>query len=95
MFAYREAYYLTMKPEGEGTEQETARLGKLAACENDLEILVGKNRRGRTGMQKLYCDVGCNLVEDPVPEPPKASPASVAPARRPPSGVTYSGVRGE
>lgn len=64
MFAYREAYYLEQKPEGEGTDKEMARLAQLRTVQNDLELLVAKNRRGRTGVVKLYCDVSCNLVMD-------------------------------
>lgn len=64
MFAYREAYYLEQKPEGEGTDKEMARLAQLRTVQNDLELLVAKNRRGRTGVVKLYCDVSCNLVTD-------------------------------
>lgn len=78
MFAYRAAYYLSMKPEDEQDEAERVRRDALAQVENDLEVLIGKNRRGRTGMQKLYCDVGCNLVEDVLPEPPVRTTSTAA-----------------
>lgn len=62
-FAYREAYYLEQKPENEGSMEEAARIANLEKVKNDLELLVAKNRRGRTSVVKLYCDVSCNLVE--------------------------------
>lgn len=65
LFAYREAYYLEMKPEGENTTKAIEREGLLEKKRNELEILVSKNRRGETGVVALYCDVGCNLVMDP------------------------------
>lgn len=64
MFPYRAAYYLEQKPEDEGSAEEAMRLRTLGEVKNDLEVLVGKNRRGKTGVQKLYCDVSCNLVQD-------------------------------
>ncbi len=99
MFAYRAAYYLTMKPEDEEAEAERMRTQALAKVENDLEVLVGKNRRGKTGMQKLYCDVGCNLVGDPLPDKPAPVISSAAkppsPPATPPAAriVTYSSMR--
>lgn len=64
MMAFREAYYLEQKPENEGSEAEMERLDRLRTVANDLDILTSKNRRGRTGVMKLYCDVSCNLVLD-------------------------------
>jgi replicative DNA helicase len=65
LFAYREAYYLEQKPEGdEAKEREMARQARLEIVRNNLEILIAKNRRGETGVIHLFCDVGCNVVQD-------------------------------
>jgi replicative DNA helicase len=63
VFVYREAYYLETRPEGDGAT-DLERLEKLALVINDLDLLVTKNRHGKIGTQKLYCDVSCNIVRD-------------------------------
>jgi replicative DNA helicase len=64
VFVYREAYYIETRPEGEGNATEMERAQKLNAVINDLELLVTKNRHGKIGMQKLFCDVTTNIVRD-------------------------------
>jgi replicative DNA helicase len=63
VFVYREAYYLETRPEGDGAT-ELERLDKLAAVINDLDLLITKNRHGKIGTKKLYCDVTTNIVRD-------------------------------
>lgn len=63
MMLFREAYYLD-RPGGGTVETETARLNRLAAVLNIVELDIVKQRGGRTGMVPLYCDIGCNVFRD-------------------------------
>ncbi|MEQ1694738.1 MAG: DnaB-like helicase C-terminal domain-containing protein [Hyphomicrobiaceae bacterium] len=62
-FLYRPAYYLA-KQKHDDHDLENDRLEMLARVENDLEMIVSKNRNGRVGVQTLFCAVGSNAVRD-------------------------------
>jgi replicative DNA helicase len=62
MFVYREAYYLT-KPVSDPIE-EIARMDKLQAAKNELEVIFAKHRGGPCPTIKMFCDMGCGVVRD-------------------------------
>jgi len=62
MFVYREAYYLT-KPVSDPVE-DTARMDKLQAVKNELEVIFAKHRGGPCPTIKMFCDMGCGVVRD-------------------------------
>lgn len=62
MFVYREAYYLT-KPVSDPME-DAARMDKLQAVKNELEVIFAKHRGGPCPTIKMFCDMGCGVVRD-------------------------------
>lgn len=62
MFVYREAYYLT-KPLSD-LEDDTARMEKLQAVKNELEVIFAKHRGGPCPTIKMFCDMGCAVLRD-------------------------------
>ena len=62
MFVYREAYYLT-KPLSD-LEDDTARMEKLQAVKNEIEVIFAKHRGGPCPTIKMFCDMGCAVVRD-------------------------------
>lgn len=63
-FAYRQSYYLERTKFDPGSQQEYQRLTDLEACRNTLDVMVAKNRNGRTETVTLFCDMGANVVRD-------------------------------
>lgn len=62
-FLYRPAYYLENTREDDfGKESE--RIEKLEAQRNYLEFVVAKNRNGRVGVVKAWCDIGANAIRN-------------------------------
>lgn len=62
-FIYRPAYYLENRHE-DIPERESERLVQLEACRNTLEFVVAKNRNGRTGAVRAWCEIGANAIRD-------------------------------
>lgn len=56
---YREAYYLNKK--ANKSEEE---INKLIDTQNKLEAVILKNRGGREQIVDLFCDIGCNVIDD-------------------------------
>lgn len=56
---YREFYYLSQKAESGLTMEEQIR---MEACENQAELGVLKQRKGKTGWVPVSCDVKLNLI---------------------------------
>lgn len=64
VFLYREAYYLQMQGKRDDYDDEMRRQALLEAHENRLELIVAKNRNGRTGLVSAYCDIGANAIRN-------------------------------
>lgn len=58
MFVYRDEYYARRETD------EQKRSSRLLQCQNVLEILVEKNRHGRTDTVKVWCNVAASAVRD-------------------------------
>lgn len=63
MFLYREAYYLERHKEDD-MSKEAARLDKLAACKNKLEVLIEKNRMGPCTTVEMFSAMPYGFVGD-------------------------------
>lgn len=63
MFAYRPAYYLE-RLRFDNDEQEVARIANVERAKFDLELGVAKNRNGRVGLVKVFCDIGANAIRN-------------------------------
>ena len=63
IFLYRPAYYLANTRE-DNAEREQDRLDRLQAAENILELVVAKNRNGRTGVIEAFGCIGANAIRD-------------------------------
>jgi replicative DNA helicase len=59
LLLFREAYYLAAAA---ATDGEAA--AKLLACENELEIIIAKNRSGPVRPVKVFCDVKASAVRN-------------------------------
>lgn len=62
IFLFREEYYLR-SPHHDPIENEK-RIARLADVENQLEVIVAKQRNGPTGSLMLFCDIACNAVRN-------------------------------
>ena len=40
-------------------------MAELAECQNQLELIVAKNRQGPIGTVDVWADMACNVVRDP------------------------------
>lgn len=56
---YREAYYLNKKANRSAEDTE-----RLIETQNKLEASILKNRGGRESIVELFCDIGCNVIDD-------------------------------
>lgn len=63
IFLYRPAYYLANTRE-DNHEKEHLRQQALAAAENIIELVVAKNRNGRTGVIEAFGCIGANAIRD-------------------------------
>lgn len=63
MFAYREAYYLE-RERHDNPDDELARISKLEAVRNTLEINIAKQRGGKCATLEFFTDIGCGVVRD-------------------------------
>jgi replicative DNA helicase len=57
LLLFREAYYLKDKSDPES-------LARLAACEEEIEIIVAKCRMGSTGAVRAYCNPGASVIRN-------------------------------
>jgi replicative DNA helicase len=65
LFVYREEYYLANQSQENMTSEELLDHDRrLRACQNIMEIIVAKQRKGRTGTVKALVDLGCNVVHE-------------------------------
>lgn len=62
LFLYRPAYYLERSTDN--PEQEMQRMAELEARRNTLDVIVAKNRNGRTGTTTLWIDIGANAIRN-------------------------------
>lgn len=62
-FLYRPAYYLE-NLRYDDADAEAERLRILQACRNRIELLVAKNRNGRTGVIEAFIDIGASVLRD-------------------------------
>jgi replicative DNA helicase len=62
LMMFREAYYLDTPASTH--EAEMARLSRLTAVLNRIEVNIVKQRGGQTGVVNLYCDIGSNVFRD-------------------------------
>ena len=65
IFAYRDAYYLEnmIKGERDGA-RKVDMFHQLERTRNDLELIVAKQRGGRTGTALQVCDLAFNVIAD-------------------------------
>lgn len=56
---FRESYYL------ESSKSETD-VARFYTVQNDIEALLLKSRQGPTGVARLFCAIGSNMVSDPM-----------------------------
>jgi len=61
-FLYREAYYLARSEAVRSNDGDA--LTRLAEIQNDLELIVEKNRIGPTCTVRLWCDVALSAVDN-------------------------------
>ena len=62
MFLYRPAYYLELQGQLDDIDKEMIRQRSLEATRNTLEIIVAKNRNGRTGNITQFVNIGANAI---------------------------------
>lgn len=62
-FLYRPAYY-AREPEDLDDAKAFEKYQRLKEQEHLLFWLTEKNRGGRTGQAKTFCDIGCNAIDD-------------------------------
>jgi len=63
VFVYRDAYYLERQT-GLTGDAEALRQDRLIDAQDQIEVIVAKQRNGPTGTLKMFCDIGCNAVRD-------------------------------
>jgi replicative DNA helicase len=65
IFAYRDAYYLEGMMKGErDANKRIDMFNQLERTRHDLELIVAKQRGGRTGTANLKCDLAFNQITD-------------------------------
>lgn len=64
VFLYRDAYYLQLKGQEESAEDEMRRQEMLKATRNSLDLVVAKNRNGRTGIVPVFVEMGASAVRN-------------------------------
>jgi replicative DNA helicase len=62
IFAYREEYYLRAK--GHDQAAEDRRIARFFEVQNQLELIVAKNRNGPVGNIELFCNIACNAIRN-------------------------------
>ena len=78
LFPYRKAYYLLAREPEPGSVEYFAWKDKLAACRNNLEINIAKQRQGATGPVNCFTAIECNVFYSVSPDAPASD--------RPPEG---------
>lgn len=64
VFVYREAYYLQMQGQLDDAQREMERRANIDRCENTMELIVAKNRNGRTGIVRAFTDMGASAIRN-------------------------------
>jgi replicative DNA helicase len=67
LFPYRDAYYLLQREPATGSVEHLAWENKLAACKDQLEINIAKQRQGATGVTSCFTAIECNAFYDAAP----------------------------
>jgi replicative DNA helicase len=62
LFVFREEYYLRTK--GHDQAAEDKRIARFFEVQNQLEVIIAKNRNGPVGAIDLFCNIGCNAIRD-------------------------------
>ncbi len=62
IFAFREEYYLRAK--GPDQAAEDRRIARYFEVQNQLELIVAKNRNGPVGNIELFCNIACNAIRN-------------------------------
>jgi replicative DNA helicase len=61
-FAFREEYYLREELKTATGADLLKIQDRLRECQNRMEIIIAKLRRGPTGTIKVFCDIGSNFI---------------------------------
>ena len=64
VFLYRESYYLERAEPEVGTVDHDAWQGRMDRCRNQLDLLVPKNRMGRTGKTRVFYNPAHSLIRN-------------------------------
>lgn len=64
VFLFREAYYLHMQGALDDPQREMERRANIERCENVMELVVAKNRNGRTGIVRAFADMGASAIRN-------------------------------
>lgn len=62
IFLYREAYYLEKSKEVLNGDLEANQ--RLREVQNELQLIVAKNRGGRVTTVRAWCDISCSAIRD-------------------------------
>lgn len=64
VFLYRMHYYASMQGQLDDHDKEMVRQQVLADTRNDLELVIAKNRNGRTGIVRVFAEMGANALRN-------------------------------
>ena len=64
LFVYREAYYLQRQRPPEECEKRDRHFARLTDTQNQLSVIVAKQRQGPIGTIDVFCHIGVNAIRD-------------------------------